>query len=92
MDEMIKGAQKRIVVVRTGDSGIFEEALFVLRKESGAGEDDMVAEAVRIIGDCRVGGGRKAELSLKRALLALACFFCGSALGGALVAAVFLLS
>ena len=89
---MIKGAQKKIVVVRTGDSGIFEEALFVLRRESNAGEGDMIAEAVRIIEKCEMGGGCKANFSLKRALLAISCFFCGSALGGAIVAAIFLMS
>ena len=86
---MIKGAQKRVVVVRTADSGIFEEALFVLRQESSAHETDMVAEADRII---RESGGKKRGVgNVKRILFSVACFCGGSVFGGALVALVLLM-
>lgn len=86
---MIKGAQKRVVVVRTADSGIFEEALFVLRRGSVARESDMVAEADRII---RESGGRKRRVeTIRRILFALVTFFCGSAFGGALIALILLI-
>ena len=50
---MIKGAQKRIVVVKNTDSRIFSEAHFVL-KEGGKGEsnEDLLSEAKRIISEC----------------------------------------
>ena len=49
---MLKGAQKRMVVVKTQDSRIFEEAYFVMRTDSAATGEDMVSEANRIIESC----------------------------------------
>ena len=46
---MLKGAQKRMIVVRTNDSSIFEEAYFVVKTNYDCEEMDMVAEAERII-------------------------------------------
>ena len=49
---MIKGAQKQMIVVRTGDSRFFDEAYFVLRREivpSRHTEREMLAEAGRIL-------------------------------------------
>ena len=49
---MIKGAQKQMIVVRTGDSRYFDEAYFVLRREIKAhrgSRNDMLTEANRII-------------------------------------------
>lgn len=52
---MLKGAQKQMIVVRTGDSKYFDEAYFVLRRgvESGRGHrSDLLSEANRILGEC----------------------------------------
>lgn len=49
---MIKGAQKQMIVIRTGDSRYFDEAYFVLRREIKAhrgSRNDMLTEANRII-------------------------------------------
>lgn len=48
---MLKGSQKQMIVVRTRDSRVFEEAYFVMRRgaERGADEMDMLWEANRII-------------------------------------------
>lgn len=49
---MIKGCQKKIIYLKNTDSGIFDEAYFVLRRDGEAehfGEADMVSEAKRII-------------------------------------------
>ncbi len=83
---MIKGAQKKIVVVRTADSRVFEEALFVLRKDITMGEKDMVAEANRIIEGYESGSRGSVGPRFKRVLFATSCFLCGSAFGGGLVA------
>ena len=61
---MIKGAQKQMIVVRTGDSRFFDEAYFVLRRgaETGKGRRDLLAEANRILGECesaRRGNARR---------------------------------
>jgi hypothetical protein len=49
---MLKGAEKRMIVVRTRDSRMFEEAYFVVRPEVDRGtgtETDMLREANRIL-------------------------------------------
>ena len=49
---MIKGAQKKIVVVRTRESRFFEEAYFVMRRDIPPvcqENSDIVAEANRIV-------------------------------------------
>ncbi len=49
---MIKGAQKQMIVLRTGNSRYFDEAYFVLRKEVQAkhgNKNDMLREANRIL-------------------------------------------
>ena len=51
---MLRGAEKRMIVVRTKDSRLFEEAYFVIRRgvDEGEGrpsENDMVREATRIV-------------------------------------------
>ena len=49
---MIKGAQKKMVVVRTRDSRFFEEAYFVMRRDIPPvchDSGDIVAEANRIV-------------------------------------------
>lgn len=79
---MIKGAQKRMIVVKTSDSSIFEEAYFVLRKDSLGGGEDMVAEANRIIED-NGGRGKKKESGMRSVILSVVCFAAGGAFGGA---------
>ena len=49
---MLRGAQKNMIVVRTRDSRLFEEAYFVMRRNANAtsaDEMDMLWEANRIL-------------------------------------------
>lgn len=49
---MIRGAQKQMIVVRTRDSRMFEEAYFVMRRGAGRQDEDhmdMLFEANRIL-------------------------------------------
>lgn len=51
---MIKGAQKQMIVLRTGDSRYFDEAYFVLRREvkpRRSSHDEMIREANRILAE-----------------------------------------
>ena len=49
---MLRGCQKQMIVLQTPESGVFESAFFVLRRENGTvGHDDMMVEANRIIGN-----------------------------------------
>ncbi len=50
---MIKGAQKRIVVVKNTDSRLFSEAHFILKDGLQKPSDkDVISEAKRIIAEC----------------------------------------
>ncbi len=49
---MIKGCQREMIVMQTQDSGLFESAYFILRRQRvQGGKTDMLAEANRIIGE-----------------------------------------
>jgi hypothetical protein len=81
---MIKGAQKRMIVMKTSESEVFEEAYFVLRRECDRRGDDIVEEANRIIEKCdmkKIGNRRKGFF---RILCSVGLFFCGCAVGGGL--------
>lgn len=88
---MLKGAQRRMVVVKTQDSRIFEEAYFVMRTDSAATGEDMVSEANRIIEACvekRRGGASRINMTL---MVPTATFVGGCILGGLLTALVMLI-
>lgn len=89
---MIRGAQKKMIVIKTADSAIFEEAYFVLRREKKARNEDIVAEACRIIdssGDKRRKGNIAEDT--KTLLMGVACFLCGAIGGSCITAALFLI-
>ncbi len=88
---MLKGAQKRMYVVKLGQESPFEEAYFVLKRECDAVQGkDMVSEAARII---RQSAGQEHAQSpankrfWQRALI----FFVGFVTGGGVAAAICLL-
>ena len=85
---MLKGAQKRMIVVKTTESKIFEEAYFVMRREYTGMEGDMVAEANRIIEGYEEKRDKKRRRGLKEWAIATALFLGGSALGGTVMAIV----
>ena len=74
---MLRGCQKQMIVLQTPESGVFESAFFVLRRENlSVGHDDMIAEANRIIGN-GVGVRRRVRHLPERLLI----FLLGVALG-----------
>ena len=78
---MLKGAQRRMIVLKTQDSRVFEEAYFVMRTDTSASGEDMVSEANRIIESCfdkRRGRASK----LNATLLAPICAFIGGTVLG----------
>ncbi|MBE6599610.1 MAG: hypothetical protein E7640_00165 [Ruminococcaceae bacterium] len=88
---MIKGSQRKIILINGAESSPFETAYFVLRssaEDSGAAHADMVREANRII-ELSVPEAsrrfRRREAFLAR-LRAAALFFGGTLTGGSLVA------
>jgi len=88
---VLKGAQKQMIVIRTGDSRYFDEAYFVLRREVSGGretQNDMIREANRIL--------RQNEPELRthrdrKRLRGWLAFLGGLLLGGILAAGITLL-
>ena len=79
----IKGAQKQMIVVRTGNSRYFDEAYFVLRREMGGrsvAQNEMLSEAYRILEEYQLKP--RARKAPPRSLL----LFLGGLLLGGLVA------
>jgi len=61
---MVQGISKRVVVVKSPDKRIFEEAIFILREDalssSGVSAEDIVKEACRAAsGYLRRGRGKR---------------------------------
>ncbi|MBE6584795.1 MAG: hypothetical protein E7649_07495 [Ruminococcaceae bacterium] len=83
---MVRGAQKQMIVVKTQDSAVFEEAYFVVRRNAVAGRMDMIAEANKIIEACGIGGKVKRKLDIKLFMIALGTFVGGGAIGAIIVA------
>ena len=83
---MIKGAQKRMIVVKTTDSTLFEEAYFVVRHDAASERMDMLAEADRIIAGCGARGRkeRKWYAQMKIWLISAATFVGGGLIGAAI--------
>ena len=85
---MIKGAQKRMIVVKTANSAIFEEVHFVMRRESSAERMDILSEANKIIESCDCNKKRGRTRRLRGTLISLCVFLCGGVTGG-VIAAIF---
>ena len=88
---MLRGARKNMIVVRTRDSRVFEEAYFVMRRDpspSSINEADMLWEANRILESALPAAGRKAfppqeeEESVRQRLRGLFWFGMGLLSGG----------
>ncbi len=89
---MLKGAQKKMIVIKTSDSDIFEEAYFVVKGGVEKSKPDMVFEANRIIEGCserrRDRGGR----DMRVLILPVICFMIGTLFGGGIAALVALVA
>lgn len=96
---MLRGAEKRMIVVRTRDSRLFEEAYFVVRPEAEGRESDsldMLWEANRILDSSMAAAkGREAVSSSpspRRGLLrGLVWFLMGLGTGGGIASLLWVL-
>lgn len=82
---MIKGVQRRIVVVKTADSPIFEEVCFVMRRDVKGRGGDMVTEANRIINGCGAGKTQSRKMRIGKWAYIAGSFVGGGAVGGIVV-------
>ena len=88
---MLKGAQKRMYVVKMREDSLFEEAYFVLRREAGgAAGGDMVSEANQIIRQSDAPGQAQKSKNKLPWQIALG-FVCGLVAGGGIGTAFCLL-
>lgn len=92
---MIKGAQKQMIVLRTGDSRYFDEAYFVLRREIQTHrgvKNDILREANRILEENRTACETLPDGKPRRRLLrGWLLFLAGLIIGGAIVLGLMLL-
>ncbi len=75
---MLKGIQKRMIMVRTDHSSLFETAYFVLRNDDApvaTDENAMIREANRILAESALSGKKKHTKSGKRRQRMLSLFF-----------------
>ena len=79
-----EGAQKQMIVVRTGNSPYFDEAYFVLRRDIRPEKQerpDILSEANRILHESGGGNGRRSARRKRDVLWALFAFLVGVAVG-----------
>ena len=79
---MLKGAQKKMIVIKTSDSDIFEEAYFVVKGGVERSRPDMVSEANRIIDGCGEKRGREKSKDVRVLIIPLLSFILGTLFGG----------
>lgn len=85
---MIRGTQKKMIVIRTHESRVFEEAYFVMRRDTRlpADDSDMLTEADRIIRRSAQGLGcgtdTEGRSTWKRHISRLLWLLSGMILGG----------
>lgn len=70
---MVKGLAKRVVVVKSPDKRLFEEAIFILKEDAAAGvsAQDVVSQAQRIAANY-MGASSRFRRFLRPALYVLA--------------------
>lgn len=79
---MLKGAQKKMIVIKTSDSEIFEEAYFVVKGGVERSQPDMVSEANRIIEGCGEKRRERKSRDMKALIIPLISFMAGTIFGG----------
>lgn len=89
---MLKGAQKRMIVVKTSDSEIFEEAYFVVRGGIEREKPDMVGEANRIIEGCSERRRERISRDARVLVIPLVALMLGTLLGVGITLAVMMIA
>jgi hypothetical protein len=96
---MLRGAEKRMIVVRTRDSRLFEEAYFVVRPEAEGRESDgldMLWEANRILDNSMAAAKEREAVSSSPSprwglLRGLVWFLMGLGTGGGIASLLWVL-
>ncbi len=86
---MVKGVNRRVVVVRPDERGLFEQAIFLVR-DCAVPRSDVVREACRIADSYLAGRRQPGRTRVPRRRLALA-FVCGALAASAVWTALVLL-
>ena len=85
---MLRGTQRHMIVVRTRNSPLFEEAYFVMRRDADrleAERPDMLWEANRILENALPSAGNERRSLLKERIGRGVWFLMGSLFGGGTV-------
>lgn len=81
---MVKGLAKRVVVLKSPDKNLFEEAIFIVREDaqSGVSAQDIVAQARAIAAEyAGASSRRRLPRTVLYVLIAAAAFVLGFAAG-----------
>lgn len=91
---MVKGINKRVIVVRSPDPRVFDEAIFIVRddalKKTGVSTQEILREAQEVANSYLESNVQKKRRSFRR-LSPVACLAIGAGLTGALWALTALL-
>lgn len=64
--ELVKGVSRRVIVIKSPDKNIFEEAIFIVREDAfhkGITRDEIVRQAQEVANDYLASNRRKSKLS-----------------------------
>ena len=83
-EAMLRGYQRKLIMIRTKESSIFESAFFILRGSFGDKplDGDMIAEANKIVEECNHPRKIAKQLGFKHIMAALGI---GFVLGAAVI-------
>ncbi|MCI5514081.1 MAG: hypothetical protein MR471_08195 [Clostridia bacterium] len=90
---MIKGCQRKMIMIRGTGGSIYETAYFVMKPEgeySAFAEGDMVKEALRIIGE-NIPRQKYCTVNKKSLFCRLLAFLSGAVFGGGIVGILWLI-
>lgn len=85
---MLRGTQRKVIVLKDTKSGIFDEAYFIIKNSADSTKlttNDMVSEANRIIGDSVTRTEEKKSEKLLRPLWFFIGVFCACIISAAAV-------
>ncbi len=90
---MVKGITKQVILVKSPDPKLFEEAIFIVKEEALAKEGldaDQVIRQARQAADCYLKGNRNWKRTLQKTSLLSGLLWCAT--GGVLASGIWMIS
>ena len=90
---MVKGITKQVILVKSPDTKLFEEAIFIVKEEALAKEGldaEQVIRQARQAADCYLKGNRNWKRTLQKMPLLTGLLWCAA--GGVLASGIWMVS